>query len=178
MSVISATESASARSDHVRVGVDLVSVDDVRESMARYGDRYTRRLFSEHELAETAGSAQTGGLAARFAAKEAAMKVLEPDLEVPGWRSIEVRRQPSGRPALVLHGTAGHLAAAAGLDRWALSMSHEGSVAVAVVVAAGPRLLAADKSGPPGRRRRRGTPTTEAPGAGSPRRQKKGSTHG
>ena len=121
--------------DRLRVGVDLAPVAEIQSSMARYGHRYIRRLFTEQETADTAGSAQALGLAARFAAKEAAMKVLGPDTDAPGWRSIEVRQWPGGRCTLLLHGEAKRLAAERGLDEWALSMCHEGPVAVAVVVA-------------------------------------------
>jgi acyl carrier protein len=74
-------------------------------------------------------------LAARFAAKEATIKALAPADGAPPWRSIEVRRHPGGRCSLLLHGEAGRLAWASGLDHWAVSLSHEGAVAVAVVVA-------------------------------------------
>jgi holo-[acyl-carrier protein] synthase len=119
----------------IRVGVDLVRVADVVSSMERYGRRYTTRLFTEREIGETEGAAQAASLAARFAAKEATIKILEPILDIPGWREIEVRRHVGGRCSLVLRGVADQLAVAAGLDGWALSMSHEGSMAVAVVVA-------------------------------------------
>jgi holo-[acyl-carrier protein] synthase len=120
----------------LKVGVDLVNVAEIASSVARYGSRYLQRLFTSQEIADTAGAAQVVGLAARFAAKEAALKVLEPNIEIPGWRTIEVRRWPGGRCTLVLHGAALRLANEAQLDHWALSMSHEGSMAVAVVIAA------------------------------------------
>jgi holo-[acyl-carrier protein] synthase len=128
----------------LKVGVDLVNVAEVASSVAKYGSRYLQRLFTKQELADTAGSAQVVGLAARFAAKEATMKILEPDLEIPEWRSIEVRRWPGGRCTLVLHDASLRLAKEAGLDHFALSMSHEGSMAVAVVIATSRALLPDD----------------------------------
>ncbi|HLH45631.1 MAG TPA: holo-ACP synthase [Acidimicrobiales bacterium] len=120
----------------VHVGVDLVPVPAVAASLERWGPRYARRVFTPAELADTAGSAQASGLAARFATKEAVIKVLAPvDSPVP-WRAIEVCRRPGGRCEVELSGEAAALAARAGLGSWSLSMCHEGDVAVAVVVAA------------------------------------------
>jgi holo-[acyl-carrier protein] synthase len=141
------TTSEAVRPGRPRVGVDLVSVDDVQSSMTRYGVRYAQRLFTEQEMADTAGPAQASGLAARFAAKEATMKVLEPHLDPPGWRSIEVVREAGGRCAIQLHDVADQMATAAGLEHWALSMSHEGPMAVAVVIATSREAPAAVMSG-------------------------------
>jgi holo-[acyl-carrier protein] synthase len=122
----------------VRIGVDLARIEDVAASLRRFGRRYARKIFTDAEIAETEGGAQAASLAARFAAKEATMKVLEPVDDPPSWRSIEVRRMQGGACRLVLHDRAHDLAAAAGLDSWSLSMCHEGPVAVAVVAATGP----------------------------------------
>jgi holo-[acyl-carrier protein] synthase len=74
-------------------------------------------------------------LAARFAAKEATMKVLQPppDAAVP-WPAIEVVRNAPGAPSIRLHGPAAQLAETAGLTAFALSFSHEDEYAAAVVV--------------------------------------------
>jgi holo-[acyl-carrier protein] synthase len=118
----------------VRVGVDLASVADVTASLARFGERYERRLFTPHERATCAASAErAAGLAARFAAKEAAIKALR--LDSAPWRSIEVRRHPGGWCDLALSGEAADAADAAGVVSLAVSMSHEGDLAAAVVVA-------------------------------------------
>jgi holo-[acyl-carrier protein] synthase len=122
-----------------RVGVDLASVREVETSLSTQGDRYLQRLFTDHEVASSQGThgPRAESLAARFAAKEAALKVLRPEGPRPEWRDIEVVRQESGACDLVLHGSAARLAADAGLDQLSLSMSHEGGMAVAVVVAWG-----------------------------------------
>lgn len=125
--------------DEVRVGVDLVAVPDVAEAVRRFGDGYLGRVYTVHERACAAGSpeASAASLAARFAAKEATIKVLEPgpDGPVPAWRDIEVLRLGTGACRLRLHGTAAYLAARAGIARTAVSLSHEGPAACAVVVA-------------------------------------------
>jgi holo-[acyl-carrier protein] synthase len=126
--------------DRIRVGVDLAPVTVVADSLARFGDRYARRVFTATELSdcEGPGPARSRGLAARFAAKEAVLKALRVSDEVPPWTDIEVVRQPGGWPELQLHGVAARLADLQGLVTWAVSLSHETDVAAAVVVASGP----------------------------------------
>jgi holo-[acyl-carrier protein] synthase len=122
-----------ARPRGLRVGIDLVQLSRVAESLERFGERYTQRLFTAAELAyATAVPALTcERLAARFAAKEAAKKALGLTDGID-WRQIEVARAPSGACDLVLHAEA---AAAAGPCVTALSLSHEGDYATAVVIA-------------------------------------------
>ncbi len=121
----------------VRVGIDLVSVPEVSESIARFGSRYLDRVFTPRELQDCAGDAGqlASRLAARFAAKEAATKVLRPGDQGIAWRSIEVQRAPQGWTELALEGEAAALARAQGLTSFALSISHEGAYATAVVIA-------------------------------------------
>ncbi|HEY5273620.1 MAG TPA: 4'-phosphopantetheinyl transferase superfamily protein [Acidimicrobiales bacterium] len=121
----------------IRVGVDLVCISEVEHSIEMFGDRYTHRLFSDHERASCVGTPRTvaEGLAARFAAKEAAIKVLRPTGASGLWRSIEVVRSESGACDLLLTGEAARLAEAAGIDAVAVSLAHEHDQAVAVVVA-------------------------------------------
>jgi holo-[acyl-carrier protein] synthase len=121
----------------VRVGVDIVKSADVAASIDRFGDRYLRRLFTEHELSTCNGDLGTVAdrLAARFAAKEATLKVLGLDGSQPEWRSIEVFRTPSGSCEIRLHDGAASLAARTCLGPLAVSLSHEQGVATAVVVA-------------------------------------------
>ncbi|MGH9083005.1 MAG: holo-ACP synthase [Acidimicrobiales bacterium] len=119
----------------VRVGVDLTAVSEVADSVAKLGDRYLHRLFTEHELASCRGAdgPRTESLAARFAAKEAALKVLRPVGPRPEWRDIEVRRNDDGSCDLQLHGGAATLAAARGVEHLSVSLSHHSGLAVAVV---------------------------------------------
>jgi holo-[acyl-carrier protein] synthase len=121
----------------VRVGIDLVSVASVAHSLAAHGDRYLERLYTPREVADcrTAGAIAPERLAARFAAKEATMKVLRPTDEAVPWTTIEVRRDPSGWVGLELTGRAASLAAEAGVSELALSLTHEEGFASAVVVA-------------------------------------------
>jgi holo-[acyl-carrier protein] synthase len=119
------------------VGIDLVSVGDVEESLRLHADRWLARVFTPEEIGACRAGADVDPrrLAARFAAKEAALKVLRParDEAIP-WRAIEVRDRPGGA-RLRLGPPAAARAAAAGLTGLTLSVSHRGAFAAAVVVA-------------------------------------------
>ena len=121
----------------IRVGTDLCSVQDVAESVATFGDRYLQRVYTPHELEycgqDPARSAER--LAARFAAKEAVVKVLRPRDARPEWRTIEVQRDPEGWCELSLTGSAAELAREAAITSLSVSLSHEAGLANAVVVA-------------------------------------------
>jgi len=124
----------------VRTGTDLTSVREVEDAIAEFGDRYLGRLFTEHELDSAQGTPHVvaSSLAARFAAKEATIKVLRPNgrpEEAVDWRSIEIRREPTGWCSLRLTGEAKVLADRAGVTDISVSLSHEGEMATAVVVA-------------------------------------------
>lgn len=125
-------------STSLRVGVDLVRVADVTASIARFGARYTERLFTAGERAYCDADAPRAAerYAARFAAKEATVKVLRVvahDTIDP--RSIEIRRLPEGACEIVLHDGAITLARRSGIADLSLSMSHEQDYATATVVA-------------------------------------------
>jgi holo-[acyl-carrier protein] synthase len=113
----------------VGVGVDVVEVERLQRALARTPS-LAARLFTAQEQ----GGARAESLAARFAAKEAVAKALG----APGglrWVDAEVVREDSGRPRLVLHGSVAEEAAAQGISTWHLSLSHDGGIATAVVVA-------------------------------------------
>ncbi|HEY6761041.1 MAG TPA: holo-ACP synthase [Baekduia sp.] len=117
----------------LRVGIDLVKVATITAALAEHGDRYLERVYTAGERAQCQGDALR--LAARFAAKEATMKVLAPKSGDPlPWTSIEVIRRTDAAPEIALHGPAAALAQNAGITALALSFSHEDEYAAAVVV--------------------------------------------
>jgi holo-[acyl-carrier protein] synthase len=119
--------------ERLGVGIDLVQVSRIAESMRLFGERFTRRLFTPAEIAYCS-AAEVGAaerFAARFAAKEAGLKALRLT-EGVDWRELEVVRADSGACALHLHGD---LARRAGPWVLSVSLSHEGDLATAVVVA-------------------------------------------
>jgi holo-[acyl-carrier protein] synthase len=119
------------------IGVDAVDVDRFRTVLERR-PTIKGRLFteSEREYAERAGDPAIR-LAARFAAKEAALKALGVGLGAARFCDIEVTRNTDGAPSLALHGEAANLAGKLGVDRWHLSLTHTHNVAVASAIAEG-----------------------------------------
>lgn len=111
-------------------GVDVIEIDRVGDAVRRHGRRFLERVYTDGEIEQSRGRAAS--LAARFAAKEAAFKALGARF---GWREVEVRREHSGKPRLLLHGRAAERAASLELKSWSVSLSHCRSYAVAVVVA-------------------------------------------
>ena len=120
----------------VRVGIDLVAADDVRASMDRFGERYLARLFTSAERAYCDSSPERADAryAARFAAKEAVRKVLRPSGGLE-FRDVEVVRDADGAPRIELHGATRRRAEELGLGGWSVSLTHEGGLGGAVVVA-------------------------------------------
>jgi holo-[acyl-carrier protein] synthase len=120
------------------VGMDLVSFREVEEALASFGDRYLRRVFTDQELSESRGDARD--LAGRFAAKEAAIKALTPEVEdVVPWRSVGVLSRRPGGPSITLTGKAMELSRRRGISQLRLGLSRTGEGAGAVVIGHGPR---------------------------------------
>ena len=117
------------------VGVDVVEVERFRRSLARTpGMR--ERLFTATELAYVEPKVDpVPSLAARFAAREAVMKALGLGLGAFGFHDVWVEVEASGAPRLEVTGRARELAVDRGVVGWHLSLSHDGPVAVAMVVA-------------------------------------------
>lgn len=118
------------------VGLDLVLISALSASLARFKGRFLARIYTPDELLYCLAEPATAParLAARFAAKEAVLKVLRVDDEPVNWRSVEVRRSPGGGCQIALHGAARALAHQAGFFAFSLSMTHEGDYASAVVI--------------------------------------------
>src|SRR5262249_39094563 len=117
----------------VVIGIDLVRISDVNASLEQFGDRYAQRVFTSAEIGYCRQHPDRAGerFAARFAAKEAAMKVLRPsDADGVSWRSIEVTRTPEGWCDIVLHGAARGLADRRGIAGMTVSISHEHEYAI------------------------------------------------
>jgi holo-[acyl-carrier protein] synthase len=119
------------------VGVDAVDIDRFRRILARR-PTVVRRLFTIAEQ-DYAGRARDPAerLAARFAAKEAALKALGGGIGSAPFSEIEVVRDDQGAPGLALHGDAARLASDRGVERWHLSITHTADLAVASAVAEG-----------------------------------------
>ena len=116
------------------LGIDVVELDRIEAALARFSERFLARILTPAERAALPASrlARTAGL---FAAKEAAVKALGTGWGGGvGWRDVEVTRDAAGAPALALHRAAAARAAALGSARAHVSISHDGGLAIAVVV--------------------------------------------
>ena len=114
-------------------GVDIIEIPRIKQVLDRYGQRFLNRVFTPDEIAYCRGRAPN--LAARFAAKEAAMKALGTGVRGVSWKDIEVIRADSGAPSLRLHGRAEKRAERLQMSEMSLSISHSREYAVAFVVA-------------------------------------------
>lgn len=120
-------------------GIDLTEVDRIDEMLAEHGDRFVQRCFTPREIADAGdGPRRVEHLAARFAAKEAALKALGTGwAQGVGWTDVAVHRAESGKPELVITGRAAVVAAERGITRWHVSLTHTKDHAVASVIAEG-----------------------------------------
>jgi holo-[acyl-carrier protein] synthase len=117
----------------VRVGCDVIAVEEVRNSLDAFGDRYLRKVFTKSEIDDCQGRDRAQRLAARFAAKEAVIKAFaEPGMPFP-LREIEVTRD-GPLPVLRLRGGLAERARRQGWLSSSLSLSHADCHAMAVVV--------------------------------------------
>ncbi len=112
------------------LGIDIIRVERIRASLDRFGDRFTNRVLTPSEQRYVRGRPET--MAGRWAAKEAVSKVLGLGVRGIGWRDIEIERLPTGQPAVRLHGRAAARAEQLGMDRIAVSITHESDYAVAM----------------------------------------------
>jgi holo-[acyl-carrier-protein] synthase len=112
------------------LGLDIVRVERIRDALARFGERFTRRVLTPAEAAYVRGRPET--FAGRWAAKEAVSKVLGLGVRGIGWLDIEIERLPTGQPAVLLHGRAAARADQLGLARIAVSITHEREYALAI----------------------------------------------
>lgn len=128
-------------------GIDIIEVTRIRTAVERWGERFLRRVYTPRELADCGApgpNPRYESLAARWAAKEAAVKALgigltglgaeavPSDVARAAFHDIEVLRAPDGRPSLLFHGA---LAARMAHLELSLSLSHTAAFAVASVVA-------------------------------------------
>jgi holo-[acyl-carrier protein] synthase len=118
----------------VSVGNDVVLVERFRSALERT-PVLAERLFTKAERTTRSGHERSPeSLAARFAAKEAVAKALGAPQGLH-WHDCEVIVDQGGRPWLSMSGTVARAAAKLGIQRWHLSLSHDGGIASAVVVA-------------------------------------------
>src|SRR5690242_4521355 len=123
----------------VATGIDMVEIARLQEVFARRGTRFRDRVFTASEIAYCEGrAAKMESYAARFAAKEAAMKALGTGWgDGVGWHDIEVLRSPTGIPSLQFRGRALERLNELGATQAHLSLTHSRDIAMAQVLLEG-----------------------------------------
>jgi len=120
----------------VGTGIDIAEVPRIAASIERFGERFLQRVFTEGEIRYCESKANRfERYAARFAAKEAAMKAIGTGWNHGvAWRDVEVSRMPGGRPTIQFHRKAAEFAAKLGVKYASLSLSHSEHYAIAQVI--------------------------------------------
>jgi len=113
-------------------GIDMIEIPRIQKALARWGEVFLRRIYTEAEIQRY--RAKPSSLAARFACKEAVMKLLGTGRRGVNWREIETLSHPSGRPVVRLYGRAKDKAQTLGVKEINVSLSHSKEYAIASVI--------------------------------------------
>ena len=113
------------------VGIDIIEIARIKKAVARWGERFLHRVYTDPELNLYARKPQS--LAARFAGKEAVMKLLGTGRRGVSWREIEILSHSSGKPSVNLYGRAQSKAKELGIKEIAVSLSHSREYAIVSV---------------------------------------------
>jgi len=114
-------------------GIDIIEIYRIKDICQKYPDRFMSKIFTHQEISYCRG--RFPQIAARFATKEAVMKLLGTGIRGVPWKSIEVYRARGKAPQVILHGNAKKKSNQLGIKEIALSISHSRNYAVASVVA-------------------------------------------
>jgi holo-[acyl-carrier protein] synthase len=120
----------------VGTGIDITEVPRIAAAIERFGERFLDRVYTPKEIAYCRSKKNAvERFAARFAAKEAAMKAIGTGLrQGVTWHDVEVGREPGGRPTIIFSGRAAEFAAKLGAKRVHLSLTHSEQTAIANVI--------------------------------------------
>jgi holo-[acyl-carrier protein] synthase len=123
----------------IGIGIDIVENERIGCSIEKHGEHFLKKTFTEQEIEYCSAKASSlQSYAARFAAKEAAMKALGTGWQKGvGFLSVEVTREGTNAPKLLLHGQAKVLADEMGLTSAHISISHSDSYSIAQVILEG-----------------------------------------
>ncbi|MBI3589823.1 MAG: holo-ACP synthase [Candidatus Melainabacteria bacterium] len=121
---------------YIKIGTDICQTDRIRLSYKRFGKRFLKRVLTENEIKYVTSNKKNliSRLAGRFAAKEATSKVLGTGLRGVYFKEIEILRESSGAPKIILHKRAKQKAKEKELHSFEVSISHERDFAVAFVI--------------------------------------------
>ncbi len=118
----------------VGIGIDIIEIDRIRESVEKYGERFLKKIYTEKEIDYCLKKKyKYQHLAARFAAKEAVYKALATNWnEDVSWHNIEISNEPNGMPVVELHG--GLKKFLKGENSLKISMSHSKEYVACVAI--------------------------------------------
>jgi holo-[acyl-carrier protein] synthase len=121
------------------IGIDIVKVDRIEKAVERWSDSFTKRVFTDRELAYCVKQKRPAlHLAARFGAKEAVMKAFGTGHSGGvKWTDVEVLNDEKGKPVVTLSGALRDLAAGMGVSEAMISMSHDTAYAVSQAILTG-----------------------------------------
>ena len=114
------------------IGIDIVEIARIKQAIARWGEAFLRRVYTDQELKLYRSSPQS--LAARFAGKEAVVKLFGARKTGIKWRDIEILSRPGGQPFVNLYGRAKSEAGELGIKEINISLSHSKEYAVAAAI--------------------------------------------
>lgn len=114
------------------IGTDIIEIARIKQAIDRWGERFLRRIYTEPELSLYSQSPQS--LAARFAGKEAVMKLLGTEKKPISWQDIETLAYPSGKPLIKLYGQAKIEADKLGIKEINISLAHSRDYATATAI--------------------------------------------
>lgn len=125
-----------AKFPKIKIGTDICQINRVRSTYKRFGKRFLNRVLTKNEIKYVASNKKNliNKLAGRFASKEAASKVLGTGLRGVYFKEIEILREKSGAPKIVLHKRAKQKAKEKGLTNFEVSISHERDLVIAIVL--------------------------------------------
>ncbi len=114
------------------VGVDLIEIERIEKLLEKYGEKFLKRIYTDHEIAYCEKKKNKGSFAARFATKEAVFKATGLGLaKGMTWRDVEVMNDDKGKPYVRLYGKTAEILANKKIQ---LSISHSKDAAIAMVV--------------------------------------------
>lgn len=121
------------------IGIDIVHIPRIEVALAKWGDRFRKRIFTEREISlAKSRSKEARFLALRFAAKEAFAKALGTGMRSPlKWQGIEILPDSMGRPEISLSDSIKKFCSSLNIHRWHVSLSDDGDHAIAFVVLEG-----------------------------------------
>src|SRR5262245_9470300 len=118
------------------IGIDIIEVDRIAASYARFGERFLNRILHANEVSYCLShKVPAPFLAARFAAKEAISKAFGTGIGAQlGWHDMEVGRKESGEPFVILHDKGKALLQERQAQRVLISLSHTQVHATAIAI--------------------------------------------